>query len=148
PKWAREARASLRNGTEEWGEDWCKVIGLWWALEKSTRFSSSNKAFPATGRPEEVKNWVKCARKGTPTMKKPEEFASAWEGWWKAINPEWRVAADGTLKQSGEGEWSTMEVPGVNGFLSVLMCLRWWKEGGVNGDWTACVADVTWVLER
>lgn len=58
------------------------------------------------------------------------------------------MAADGTLKQAEEGEWAELEKPGVNGFLSVLIALKWWKEGGGDGDWAEWVADVTWVLER
>jgi hypothetical protein len=75
-------------------------------------------------------------------------FAARWKDWWKVINPTWRIAKDGTLKRDGEGSLDMMKVPGANGFLSVLVCLKWWKEGGGEGDWADSVADVTWVLER
>jgi hypothetical protein len=41
PKWALEAKATLENGTDKWGGGWAKLLGLWWALEKSTHFESS-----------------------------------------------------------------------------------------------------------
>ena len=43
-----------------------------------------------------------------------------------------------------------MYIPGVNGLLNVLMCLKWWAKA-VNSEpgerWKAGVADVTWVLK-
>ncbi|KAJ7044207.1 hypothetical protein C8F04DRAFT_900104, partial [Mycena alexandri] len=145
PKWAMEGKASLEKGTEGWGGEWTKMTGLWWALEKATLFESSTKGVSTTGRPKEIGHWVKCARKGAPPIANVGAFASSWQRWWKGINPKWRVAADGTLKQAEEGEWAELEKPGVNGFLSVLIALKWWKEGGGDGDWAEWVADVTWV---
>ncbi|KAJ7025305.1 hypothetical protein C8F04DRAFT_1269332 [Mycena alexandri] len=146
PKWAVDGKASLENGTEGWGGEWMKVTGLWWALEKSTQFASSG--FSTNGRPTEIGHWVKCVRKGTPNIGDVGAFASSWQGWWKRINPKWRVAADGVLMQAEQGEWTELEKLGVNGFLSVLIALRWWKEVGGDADWAKSVADVTWVLER
>ncbi|KAJ7806503.1 hypothetical protein B0H13DRAFT_1669770, partial [Mycena leptocephala] len=127
---------------------WTKMVGLWWGLERSTGFASSPKGFATKGRPKEVAYWVKCARKGSPNIENVGAFVADWKGWWKGINPEWRIARDGTLRRTEEGPWDTMKVPGANGFLSVLVCLKWWKDAGGEGDWADSVADVTWVLER
>jgi hypothetical protein len=43
-----------------------------------------------------------------------------------------------------------MQVPGQNGFLNVLMCLKWWREkiSDESEDWKDAVEDVMWVLEQ
>ncbi|KAJ7691079.1 hypothetical protein B0H16DRAFT_1246289, partial [Mycena metata] len=131
------------------GGEWIKLVEVWWASEKSTQFVSTNKGLSAIGRPEEIKLWVKYARKGTPLVRDVTAFVTSWRTWWKSINPTWRVDAEGELRQAEEGEWTTLEAPGANGFLNVLIGLRWWKEkAGDDPEWANSVADVTWVLER
>ncbi|KAJ7027249.1 hypothetical protein C8F04DRAFT_1189686 [Mycena alexandri] len=148
PTWAVEGKSSLEKGTEEWGERWTKATSVWWSLEESTDFISSTRGFAPSGRPSEVGYWVKCARKGAPNILDVKVFATQWLRWWGSINPKWRVGVDGSLKRVEEGAWEEMERPGANGFLSVLICLRWWKEAGGGGDWTDAVEDVTWAMER
>lgn len=63
------------------------------------------------------------------------------------LNPEWRVR-DGVLVREGEGSWDQMRQPGANGFLGVLIALRWWMDEEVEmDDWRVMVDDVTWVIE-
>ncbi|KAJ7022891.1 hypothetical protein C8F04DRAFT_1272085 [Mycena alexandri] len=147
PKWAVEGKGSLERGTEAWGAEWTKLVGLWWELESSTGFRSLTKGFRTAGRPDEIGHWVKCARKGAPSIVNAAAFAVNWEKWWKGINPKWRVGTDGALKRGEVGGWDTLEAPGPNGFLNVLIGLKWWKDAGGDGDWPGMVDDVTWVLE-
>ncbi|KAJ7758851.1 hypothetical protein DFH07DRAFT_958252 [Mycena maculata] len=141
PKWAAEGRDTLQNESSVGWEGWTAVTNLWWELEKSTGFQSSPRvAFLSAGRPKQVGVWVKYARKGTPPIANGAEFVDAWESWWRSLNPEWRLADGGRM------------VPGANGFLSVLACLKWWKMevklAGAEARWATAVADVTWVLTR
>ncbi|KAJ6469552.1 hypothetical protein C8R47DRAFT_1222890 [Mycena vitilis] len=149
-KWAREAKATLEEGAEGWGGGWVKLVGLWWAQEASTAFATQKQGFTPAGRPEEIKGWVKAARKGAGHVaaKDAAIFVAKFKVWWKAINPQWRIGADETLKREEDGPWDVLRVPGPNAFLNVLICLKWWKEVGEEGDWADVVADVTWVLER
>ncbi|KAJ6454056.1 hypothetical protein C8R47DRAFT_997431, partial [Mycena vitilis] len=100
------------------------------------------------GRPDEIHGWIKSARRTSPNIKNMAVFVAKYEGWWKKINPKWRVTGDGRLAREEKGTWDEMAAPGPNGFLNVLICLKWWKAGGGEGDWPDAVADVTWVLER
>ncbi|KAJ7721199.1 hypothetical protein DFH07DRAFT_760601, partial [Mycena maculata] len=104
------------------------------------------------GRPEEVGTWIKYVQKGILTIENGQAFAEKWENWWRALNPDWRVAEDGTPLREERGAWDKMEAPGANGFLGVLACLKWWKlkVDIADGDkrWAAAVADVMWVLSR
>jgi hypothetical protein len=43
-----------------------------------------------------------------------------------------------------------MDYSGQNGFLNMLMCLKWWRDAMDAGslDWDEAVDDVTWVLSK
>ncbi|KAJ7026241.1 hypothetical protein C8F04DRAFT_1190785 [Mycena alexandri] len=157
PKWAKAAKAMLLDvGPVQMGEEWTGLLDTWWALEESMGFTTSRKTHPATGRPTAVKNWVKEARKGTPNIGGAEAMAAQWWGWWRAINPSWRLR-EGELVQEGEGSWDVLRCPGQNGFLNVIVCLKWWRCEMENRSesmektselWQRAVADVRWVLTQ
>jgi hypothetical protein len=92
--------------------------------------------------------WVQRARIGTPEIKNVETFAKEWAAWWQDINPAWRKTSLPMEKK--DGPWAFMDLPGPNGFLNVLICLKWWRERlqGDSEEWKEAVNDVTWVLER
>ncbi|KAF8193117.1 hypothetical protein K438DRAFT_1589591 [Mycena galopus ATCC 62051] len=131
------------------GEDWARVVELWWKLEESAGFESSTKTLPTAGRPKQVSEWVKNARKGILKVK-IESFAVQWWKWWATINPSWRRVVDGKLVKEGEGPWASLKCPGQNGLLNVLACLKWWGAAlnGVSGEWLEAVKDVGWALEQ
>ncbi|KAJ7719858.1 hypothetical protein B0H14DRAFT_2412066 [Mycena olivaceomarginata] len=132
----------------ELGPDWEKVVEIWWCLEASSKFATSTKAHPTTKRPKAVGVWVKNARKGVPldigNMEEEE-----W-GWWKAINPKWRLHDGELLAGEQNGTWDALRCPGQNGFLNVIVCLKWWRSSmeTPSDGWTRAVADVTWALEK
>ncbi|KAJ7507609.1 hypothetical protein B0H11DRAFT_1664186, partial [Mycena galericulata] len=129
------------------GAGWKGLVDLWWKLEESTKFATSVKSHPPRLRPKQVGVWVKNARKGTPALE-VGAFSKQWWVWWRAINPDWRER-EGDLLKDGDGNWGVMECPGQNGFLNVLICLKWWGdrlEGDSREDWEQAVGDVRWVL--
>ncbi|KAJ6527846.1 hypothetical protein DFH09DRAFT_1327954 [Mycena vulgaris] len=133
----------LLRGDSTKEEAWKEVTDLWWQLEVSTDFVSPVKGFASTGRPGEIHNWIKSARKGTPAIGSIDAFAMKWACWWAAINLEWCVK-DGALLKDTIGLWERF-----NGFLSVLVALLWWREGcgeQVDKRWLEAVADVAFVI--
>ncbi|KAJ7155743.1 hypothetical protein C8R46DRAFT_1041099 [Mycena filopes] len=147
PKWARDAREVMEKEWKGWGE----LVSLWWKLEEGSGFTSKGGALTTKGRPTEVGWWIQRARKGTPPIKDVGAFAQAWKGWWGALNPAWRRVKTGGMAQEGDGGWEELGARGANGLLSVVMCLKWWKEGLGNAEdeeWVESVLDVTWVLRR
>ncbi|KAJ7794772.1 hypothetical protein B0H14DRAFT_2216959, partial [Mycena olivaceomarginata] len=141
--WAENARKVLEGGGL--GPDWKKLVKFWWSLEASSKFATLTKAHPTTNRPKVVGVWVKNAWKGVP----PDigNMAEEWWGWWKAINPKWRLHDGELLAGEENGTWDSLKCPGQNGFLNVIMCLKWWRSsmGTPSDGWTRVVADVTWV---
>ncbi|KAJ7590354.1 hypothetical protein C8J56DRAFT_715936, partial [Mycena floridula] len=101
--------------------------------------------------PVEVEWWTKRKRLPTPQIQDVTAFGKRWWDWWIYVNPDWRTrTSDGRLKREGEGSWECLTISGLNGFLSALMCLRWWFLADVkresNDSWTEAVAEMTWVL--
>ncbi|KAJ7642310.1 hypothetical protein DFH06DRAFT_1137331 [Mycena polygramma] len=146
PKWAQNARATLLDSDFSTEQGWIDAIVAWWAFEASTKFVSPVRGFAADGRPSEIQTWIKYARATRPEIKNSTQFVEKWQGWWKSINPSWRLQ-DGVLVKESEGSWDVMRKPGSNGFLGVLACLKWWREEkGSTSEWADALADVTWVL--
>jgi len=82
-------------------------------------------------------------------------FAESWWAWWHRLNPNWRKdAASKTVDcrwvERVSGSWLALRMPGRNGFLSVLACLKWWRESvekeGDLKDWDMAVRDVGWAI--
>jgi hypothetical protein len=107
------------------------------------------KSHPAKKRPKQVGDWVSRARNHTPTISNVEEFASVWWAWWIDINPAWRDKSR-PMKCIEGPSWKCMDYSGQNGFLNILMCLKWWRDAMDAGslDWDEAVNDVTWVLSK
>ncbi|KAJ6455548.1 hypothetical protein C8R47DRAFT_996725, partial [Mycena vitilis] len=98
-------------------------------------------------RPRQVSYWINRARKSTPAIEDATAFGEEWWGWWIDINPSWRK----TVLPMGrvDGSWTYIDYPGQNGFLNVLMCLKWWRDtAGATGRWIEGVKDVVWVLQK
>ncbi|KAJ7166436.1 hypothetical protein C8R43DRAFT_851216, partial [Mycena crocata] len=131
------------------GIEWNDLVKAWWDLEESTGFASKTKTLPTTNRPAQIGSWVKHARGAKPVIPMPQ-FANEWCSWWSAINPDWR-RRNGELIQEGTGSWDCLRSPGQNGFLNVVVGLKWWREaldGEATTAWKDAVADVTWSIER
>ncbi|KAJ7755134.1 hypothetical protein B0H16DRAFT_1315947 [Mycena metata] len=146
PKWASEAKAILDTVSAE-GNEWAEMMNLWWRLESSTGFAGVGSS---KGRPMEVGWWIQRARRTPPKIKQADAFATSWIGWWIELNPKGRVAAgpDKMLRTEGQSGWEGLTAR-VNGLLSVLMSLKWWKDAvEEEGDWEIAVSDVTWVLRQ
>ncbi|KAF8195984.1 hypothetical protein K438DRAFT_1545524, partial [Mycena galopus ATCC 62051] len=129
------------------GGRWTELVNQWFSREEGKGFISLPKGHSAKLRPPQVKAWVQRARTGVPDIKDVQRFAQEWTAWWQDINPAWRKI---TLPMpQTNGPWDFMDFPGPNGFLNVLMCLKWWRErlDKDSNEWIGAVDDVTWVLK-
>ncbi|KAJ7125574.1 hypothetical protein C8R43DRAFT_843012, partial [Mycena crocata] len=103
---------------------------------------------PTMNRPAQIGSWVKHARAHKPSGIKLPEFSDEWVAWWRAINPAWRIR-NGELVREGTGSWECLRYPGQNGFLNIVVGLKWWREEleEEQSAWIEAVADVTWVIK-
>ncbi|KAF8137811.1 hypothetical protein K438DRAFT_1638995 [Mycena galopus ATCC 62051] len=131
------------------GNDWNTVVDLWWGLEEKSGFATTIKSHPTAKRPKAVGVWVKNARKNVPDIDSAEAMDGQWWAWWKAINPGWRVL-NNELVQLGDGDWEVLRCPGQNGFLNILMCLKWWfgSMETPSESWERAIDDVKWALTQ
>ncbi|KAJ7619950.1 hypothetical protein DFH06DRAFT_1010810 [Mycena polygramma] len=130
------------------GSDWTTVTELWWRLEEGTGFANQTQPLAPKNRPGAIGGWVKTARTSTPAIT-ASGMDKDWWRWWRSMNPTWRMR-DGELVQEGEGSWDELRSPGQNGFLNVIVCLKWWrlKLETPSDSWERAIADVKWVLEK
>ncbi|KAJ7337612.1 hypothetical protein DFH08DRAFT_639345, partial [Mycena albidolilacea] len=141
--WAWKARALLEE--KNFGPEWMEMVEVWFQCKEKKGFVSPTKGVAAKLRPVQVGAWVQRARTGKPDIKDVEEFAASWTKWWQEINPPWRKGI--VPMPCTDGCWSSMDLPGPNGFLNVLICLKWWRERlqEESEGWKEAVGDVKWV---
>ncbi|KAJ7201972.1 hypothetical protein B0H12DRAFT_967131, partial [Mycena haematopus] len=134
---------------KNYGPEWLAVVGLWWKREEDAGFEGTTKSHPAKKRPKAVGEWVSRARNYTPQIEDADGFGQVWWDWWVDINPSWRTKVR-PMKREEAGPWICLDYHGQNGFLNVLMCLKWWRDAMAKSspDWEDAVSDVTWVLQQ
>lgn len=96
----------------------------------------------------EIFNWQKNARKGRVIVLNKDLFAKSFIAWWKVINPPWREVDGNYFKPTDGGNWSTMFIPGKNGFLNVIGGLVGLRDCIEESEWEKAVRDVRWTIER
>ncbi|KAJ7226578.1 hypothetical protein C8J57DRAFT_1093114 [Mycena rebaudengoi] len=102
--------------------------------------------------PGEIHEWVKATCWGSPEINDMDAFTKHWWVWWESLNPEWRRQGS-RLMREGTGDWRCLDCPGTNGFMNIMVCLKWWgaelvTEEELTKDWLEAIRDVTWVLEH
>jgi hypothetical protein len=159
PVWFRNGYGVLKEANL--GEKWEELLVKYVAIETRAKFVNPKGAMHALSsdkRPTEVEWWIGRARKLQPAIKNIPKFETSFWAWWKALQPRWREVRDvpGVLTHAhrqGDGDWSELDKPGQNGFLTVISLLSWWGQalrGGSLGmvEWQAAADDVNWVLTQ
>ncbi|TDL19650.1 hypothetical protein BD410DRAFT_727011, partial [Rickenella mellea] len=106
-------------------------------------------------RPSAVSWWINRGRKdAVPPNVEVSKIKMQWWAWWNSIQPEWRRRGQDDLRSLSRagvrGDWDGFWLPGVNGLLSVLICLVWWgrEENASNtGSWISACQDVKCVVD-
>jgi hypothetical protein len=111
------------------GKEWRDLVLAWVAFEEQARNTGLKaRVIPASGRPEVVSMWIARKRSTTwePDISNLKHYADAFNGWWKYLQPSWRISNDRANKMSTEGDWNCLRAPGVNGIMSVVAGLFYW----------------------
>ncbi|KAK7013927.1 hypothetical protein R3P38DRAFT_3206497 [Favolaschia claudopus] len=148
-EWFDKAVKQLAEGNV-YGPVWEEVVGLWRSREEAKGFISPTKGFSAKHRPQQIGAWIQRARTGKPVIKNVEAFAEQWGLWWYDINPPSRKTKNPLELTKTSGPLAALDVPGVNGFLSILISLLWWRKmlEVESREWRIAVQDVKWVLQQ
>jgi len=83
-----------------------------------------------------------------------EKYGSSFMAWWLALQPEWRIADDGSFNYEvpKDEEWLVLRKGGAAGLYTAVVALSWWvrvltPEIASFRAWGA-VNDVRWVIEQ
>nr|GAT44652.1 predicted protein [Mycena chlorophos] len=165
-KWADDARLQLV--APELGEQWGEVLKKWYEREEDRGFvvkprpgvttdhctfkASVKKPQKAAPRPECIGEWARWYRSAAfkHNIREAAVFGAALAAWWYDVNPSWRRREGGVLAKE-PGDYSVLDVPGPNGFLAVLIGLRWWAaetKGKPSAEWERMVGDIEWCLQQ
>ncbi|KAE9382927.1 hypothetical protein BT96DRAFT_1027459 [Gymnopus androsaceus JB14] len=148
------------------GPEYGAFVQLWTSYELATLDAPKTKGLKANFRPPELSKWLQRQRYNTPSnvvvlaAERVRDFGQAVRTYWRTLQPSWRaIAPDGkTLlitKDFGK-EWKPLNCHGVNGWLSLITCLKWWGLGlehfsgdeqeALRNEWLALIADMSWML--
>jgi hypothetical protein len=101
-----------------------------------------------------VAAWIKSKKKNSPPDVDADTFGSSFMAWWIALQPEWRIANDGSFNYEvpADEDWRVLHKGGKTGLYIVVVALSWWV-GALTPAipsfraWTA-VHDVQWVINQ
>ncbi|KAI0705720.1 hypothetical protein C8Q76DRAFT_630374, partial [Earliella scabrosa] len=152
PDWIRQPYDFME--AKNLGKIFGRALEWWVVLEGRYGWQTATQGFPAAHRPQQVADWMRVLRREltkSPKILDEQQYADRWWGWWSSLQPTWRErGSDGRpLIGDSPGHWESLQKPGKNGFLLVLLSLVWWKEcatARTESSWQAAVADVAWVL--
>jgi hypothetical protein len=83
-----------------------------------------------------------------------EKYGSSFMAWWLALQPEWRIADDGSFNYEvpKDEEWLVLHKGGAAGLYTVVVALSWWVRALtpeiVSFRAWGAVHDVQWVIEQ
>jgi hypothetical protein len=147
------------NDKEEWfpaafdylnvdlGVEFVELVDIWVKLERSFHWRYGKDPLPSAGRPKVLSDWIKSGRYKAkhggngPKLKGVvlDVFSGAFDKWWQSLKPK------------GD-DWTSLNRPGPNGWLSLLAGLKWWglaleeEQSDAKKRWLEVVSDHSVVL--
>jgi len=125
PPWFLSGR-NLFSG-QGLGKEWDELISIWEMFEAKEGYKEVGRP-TASGRPEVVSQWISRARSVTwrPNILDVKGYEAKYNEWWKRLQPDWRVVNGRVDVGLTQGNWESLRLPGLNGFLSIISALFYW----------------------
>ncbi|THU94029.1 hypothetical protein K435DRAFT_669150, partial [Dendrothele bispora CBS 962.96] len=130
------------------GVEFIELLRRWVEFERFFGWSYTREGLASSNRPQELSNWIKSGRykakyggsgpKLTGIARK--QFSSALDVWWHSLKPK------------GDN-WTLLNHHGPNGWLSLLVGLKWWglamenEELEAKKEWLDIVLDMSMILD-
>ena len=157
PEWYAEAQKRFEQVFR--APEHISIVQMWLEYEELLGYPEDSRKNRLTNqlRPQQVSDWMQRHRlwDKAPPMDKASEFGAQWKGWWKALQPEWRVIDSWPLARDGpvDDGWKDLMKGGGNGFVLVLLSLSWWMmrekdETRRTAESDIALEDVQWALQR
>ncbi|KAJ3834891.1 hypothetical protein F5878DRAFT_336880 [Lentinula raphanica] len=142
------------------GEDFTCTIQSWIELERTKGWISSPKGIACKNRPKELTRWIingrynRRANEPRFGMSELASFGKSFVIWWTSLKQSASESQGQGQGRKGNG-WGTLDVSGKNGWLSIVVCLKWWGMGlgehrqeALGVDWRQSVIDVRCTLNQ
>ncbi|KAF9063341.1 hypothetical protein BDP27DRAFT_1232255, partial [Rhodocollybia butyracea] len=147
----------------ELGPQFANLLRFWMDLEKINSWKNPKRGLTNLNRPVMLNEWINKQRLGAvPALSigsLVERFAKEVWTWWSSLQPNWRgTAFDNRPAQllTFGNDWKPLDKCGNNGWLGIITCLKWWREGldslpkddrlRLEVDWFCAVDDVSNML--
>ncbi|KAJ3835774.1 hypothetical protein F5878DRAFT_542620, partial [Lentinula raphanica] len=145
------------------GSHFAMLVDCWSNFESLNGWKTSKHALSNVNRPEEVTKWIRYGRYARVRITIPpshiDEFAARMWLWWVRLQPEWRKLGKdlrpAPVEHFGD-DWKSLDIHGINGWLSLLAGLKWWGESlameknveqnGKDHDWLELMEDMSKML--
>ncbi|KAJ3759306.1 hypothetical protein F5878DRAFT_496236, partial [Lentinula raphanica] len=130
--WFKDAFAFLNV---DLGSAFTTFVSRWSEFEGLNGWKTSRTALSNVNRPDEISKWIRYGRytkvKISISPAQIEDFAARMWAWWVCLQPEWRKLGEDKrplpVERFGD-DWTSLDIHGNNGWLSLLAGLRWWGE--------------------
>ncbi|KAK7021735.1 SERTA domain-containing protein 3 [Paramarasmius palmivorus] len=141
-------------------EVWSVIVHKWIEVEeewnkRNVEADGAQIKMLKSRRPQGYLQWFKYGRMRweelVPSEVRPESLGHEWWTWWtKVVNPRWRPKSEDMVMPGGAGSWEAVRIPGKDGFVLVLVSLRWWCDllDDPENDllWLSTIKAVYWTL--
>ncbi|KAJ4498480.1 hypothetical protein C8R41DRAFT_864675 [Lentinula lateritia] len=137
---------------QDLGEGYYILFQQWIKFKCLRDWVTSTKGLARSNRPKELSKWIlncRYDRSGNEPLLEKDNLAYG-------LRPPslHQMSADESAAQNFEKEWDSLNRSGKNGWLSMLVCLKWWgmalgeedRKGQPGEEWRNMVDDVTVVL--
>jgi hypothetical protein len=141
------------------GRKWYQLLELYLKWEAAHKYERGDDTSQLSShkRPTQVSRWLSSdrSRGKRPNIVTTVSFGNSVIGWWKAIQPNWRIwPRNGWPLTDRYGDkWETLNSYGPNGITAMIAALHWWgvaletDASDQTAKWQKLVSDVIWVLE-
>ncbi|KAJ3933171.1 MAG: hypothetical protein NXY57DRAFT_892665, partial [Lentinula lateritia] len=148
---------------EDLGPKYTELIGLWMRFEEVHQWKSSRDKLSDLCQPAMLNDWSRRRTSKVPalsTVTLVQRFSESVWRWWCSLQPPWRHCSvnnrPGPLFTFGI-EWQSLNKSGRNGWMLLITCLKWWREGldslseedkqELEIDWYLAVDDIFRMLQ-
>jgi len=151
PSWFTSAMGMMEN--KDLGSSWNQLLKAWAAFEAKSDFKESKKKLSMANRPNAVKAWIQQAWSPAwnPLISDTAAYGLEFKKWWSALQPGWRKSCSREILFSKVvGDWEVLHRLGLNGILSVVAGLFFWRvalqEVDYHEEWNSAVSNCTLML--
>ncbi|KAJ3895969.1 hypothetical protein GG344DRAFT_22218, partial [Lentinula edodes] len=159
--WFQQAFAFLNH---DLGTEYSNLIQLWMRFEQLNHWKVSRSKLSDLNRPAMLNDWCKRRTGSVPALSTAAlvyRFGENVWTWWCSLQPPWRPCSITNNRPTPllilGTEWHSLNTGGKNGWMLIITCLKWWREGldsileaekrDLETDWYVAVEDISRMLQ-